>query len=472
MTFTQPIFFLFIAAFFLGWHYFAARSSFRLAYLAIASLIFYSYGNPQQVLALLAVGLISFVGAIVLERYPRYRLPVLAATILLCLGPLVWIRYRDFAMVSLAGLLGLIGVSPAPTALIPEIHVLPPLGISFYTLQAVGYLLDVRHGRLKAARNPVSYFTFLALFPKLLSGPIERGKDLLSQLEKDSLPLSEQGRWEGTRLIAVGFFLKVVIADNLAPFVDSAFSALAVRQNMLYWWVVITAFAFQLYADFSGYSAIAVGLGKWMGLDLTVNFKHPYLSTSLSEFWTRWHISLSSWLRDYVFFPLNRSRLGRRHPYLSLWITMLVSGLWHGAAWHYLFWGGLHGLYNSLERLTGWPNQLKGVRMGIWLARLLVLFQLWTAWVFFRSNSVAQGWQILRAMASFKGGWVTGLDPATAFFLGLGILPEIIYLFHLEQKLVVPERLKIGLEVAFTSLLIAGAVLLRGPGSQFIYIQF
>ena len=146
---------------------------------------------------------------------------------------------------------------------------------------------------------------------------------------------------------------------------------------------MVTAFAIQLYSDFSGYSAISVGLGKWMGYDLTNNFKNPYSSTSLAEFWTRWHISLSNWLREYIFFPLSRSRLGRGHPHINMWITMLLSGLWHGAAWQFIAWGGLHGLYISLERLTQWPNKLKQHRGGHWLALFLVLLQVWIGLVFF-----------------------------------------------------------------------------------------
>jgi alginate O-acetyltransferase complex protein AlgI len=318
----------------------------------------------------------------------------------------------------------------------------------------------------------VHYRAFLAMFPKLLSGPIERGKHLLPQLSREHVSPNERQRWEGTKLIVYGYFLKVVIADNLAPLVDLAFGAPLVRAQSLYWWVVVTAFAFQLYCDFSGYSAIAVGLGKWMGFDLTVNFKHPYTAASLTDFWARWHISLSTWLRDYIFFPLNRSRWGRGHPHLNLWITMLVSGLWHGAGWQFIAWGGLHGLFTSLERLTQWPDRLKRLRGGYWISLVVVWLEVWTAWVFFRAASVSQGLQILKAMFSFNGGWDVRIDTLYIFFLALGFGREAVFGLRLALPARLPAVMRSGLEVVFVSLLIAAAIFLRGPGSQFIYFQF
>jgi alginate O-acetyltransferase complex protein AlgI len=474
MQFTQPVFFLFFLCFFLGWRFLSMRSTLRLVYLVLASLLFYSFADWRQVLILLAVGFSSYFGGIALERQSRFRVLTLITALTACLGLLLITKYSVFVLTNISDGLALLSVKASfnPLSLAIKTNFLSTLGVSFYTLQAVGYLLDRYHGRIKTAHNILHYFAFLALFPKLIAGPIERAKDLLPQLIEDrSLP-NESQRWEGTRLIVYGYFMKVVIADNLAPFVDSAFNALAVRQNSIYWWVVITAFAFQLYCDFAGYSAIAVGLGKWMGYDLTMNFRHPYLSTSLAEFWTRWHISLSNWLRDFVFFPLNRSRVGRGHPYLNLWITFLVSGVWHGAAWTFILWGGLHAIYNSLERLTQWPNWLKRTRWGHWVALFLVLIQVWTGWVLFRASSVAQSWEILKTLYGFKGGLLTDINPQLFYFLGIAILFEGCSVVQLNQKISIPEGLKNGLEVVFTGLLVVTCVLFRGSGSQFIYFQF
>lgn len=472
MQFTQPVFFLFVLLFFLGWRFFGVRSSLRLTYLVAASLVFYSYADWRQILLLLAVGFISFGGGISVSSQPRFRLPVVIIAICACLGLLFYFRYSDFFSTTLASLLALVDIELSVKPLISGIDRVPALGISFYTLQAVGYLLDVFRGRIQPTRSLLHYLAFLALFPKLLAGPIERGKDLLPQLTADHIAPTEKQRWEGTRLIVTGYFVKVVIADNLAPFVNTAFNAVAVRQNSLYWWVVVTAFAFQLYCDFGGYSAIAVGLGKWMGYNLTTNFKHPYLATSLAEFWTRWHISLSNWLRDYIFFPLNRSRAGRGHPYINLWITMLISGLWHGAAWQFILWGGLYGLYTSIERLTQWPIKLKQSRWGQWAAWFLVILQVWVAWVFFRSASIAQGWQIIRTMFSFKGELAANFNPSYLFFLALGICRELYNLLHHRLQFNIPSSLRAGLEVVFIAILLVASILLRGPGSQFVYFQF
>lgn len=472
MQFTQPVFFLFIIVFFLVWRLFSAQSEYRLIFLVIASFVFYSFGDWRPALVLAGVGLASFLGGLGLESHRPQRRLVLAAALVVSLAPLAVLKYRGFISTNLNDLLGLVGIKTIVSAQAASAAHLPLLGISFYTLQAVGYLLDVYHRRIQPARSLVQYFAYLAMFPKLLSGPIERGKDLLPQLIEPHIAPDESQRWEGTKLIVYGYFLKVVIADNLAPLVDAAFGAAEVRQQSLYWWVVVTAFAFQLYCDFSGYSAIAVGLGKWMGYDLTVNFKHPYTASSLADFWARWHISLSNWLRDYIFFPLNRSRWGRGHPHLNLWITMLVSGLWHGAGWQFIAWGGLHGIFNSLERLTQWPGRLKRLRGGHGVAMLIVWLEVWTAWVFFRAASVSQGVQILKIMFSFNGGWVLHIDVLYFFFLGLGVLREAAFGLHLTFPRQLPARVRSGIEVTFVGLLVAAAVFLRGPGSQFIYFQF
>jgi D-alanyl-lipoteichoic acid acyltransferase DltB (MBOAT superfamily) len=472
MQFTQPIFFIFVVCFFVGWRWIDPRSNFRLTYLVIASFIFYSWADWRHLLVLIAVGLISFWGAIGMENRPRAKLPLLVGAVAASLGILLAFKYAVFLAANLESLLALFGWKLAHKTITVGVNRVPPLGISFYILQSVGYLLDVYAGRLQPTRDVTHYFAYLALFPKLLAGPIERGKDLLPQLAADRLSPTERQRWEGTKLIVFGYFTKVVIADNLAPFVDAAFNAPTVRGESLYWWVAVTAFAIQLYSDFSGYSAIAVGLGKWMGYDLTLNFNHPYTAASLAEFWARWHISLTNWLKEHIFFPLCRSRLGRSRPHLNMWITMLLSGFWHGAAWHFIAWGGLFGLFISLERWSQWPNKLKRYRGGYWAALFLVMVQVWVGWVFFRAASLSQGLQIVQVMFRFRGGLDLRTNLAYLIFLSLGIVPEIYSLLHVGQKPLIPTVLKNRLEVVFVSLLMVATVLLRGPGSQFIYFQF
>jgi alginate O-acetyltransferase complex protein AlgI len=472
MQFNQPIFFLFVFCFIIGWRWINPRSDFRLTYLVFASLIFYSWAGWRPLCVLILVGVVSFCGGVGIGTISRYKRFFLLGTIFVNTGILFLFRYSDFLAANLEALFAYFKVHLALRLVFSGINRLPILGIGFYVLQSISYVLDSYYGRIQPTSKIIPYFAYLSMFPKLLAGPIERGRHLLTQLVAPILPTTEKQRWEGTRSIVYGYFLKVVIADNLSPFVDAAFNNPRVSSVSLFWWVSVTAFAIQLYCDFSGYSSIAVGLGKWMGYDLTINFKNPYSTTSMAEFWTRWHISLSSWLRDYIFFPLNRSRLGRGRPHLSMWITMVVSGLWHGANWNFIAWGGIQGMYISLERLTQWPSRLKRYRGGILLASVLVLLQIWVGWAFFRANNLTQGFQIVKTMLSFQGGWQLSMDPNYIFFLSMGIVREIIALLHFNTKPWIPAVLKNGVEVCFISLLMVACVLLRGPGSQFIYFQF
>ncbi len=472
MQFNQPVFFLFAVCFFIGWWAFRRRGRERLVYLVLASLIFYSWADIRQCLVLIAVGMIGFYGGLGIETRPNYKRLFGFGSITCITGILFVFRYSGFTSSNLEALFAHFKIHLALIPIFSGANHLPVLGIGFYTLQSISYILDVSYGRLPPTRSLVHYFAYLSMFPKLMAGPIERGKHLLTQLEAEPPVVTEAQRWQGTKWIVSGYFLKAVIADHLAPYVDTAFNNPRVATSSLFWWVAVTAFAFQLYCDFSGYSAIALGLGKWMGYDLTANFKNPYSSTSLAEFWIRWHISLSSWLRDYIFFPLNRSRLGKGRPHLSIWITMLVSGLWHGANWTFITWGGLHGLYISLERLTLWPNRLKRLRGGIWLASFLLLLQVWVGWAFFRAENLAQGWQIVKTMFSFQGGWHVRMDLNYRLFLVLGIGWEGLAVLRRNIHFRAPAVLSNSLEVCFISLLMVACVLLRGPGSQFIYFQF
>jgi alginate O-acetyltransferase complex protein AlgI len=472
MQFNQPVFFLFAVCFFIGWRWFRPNDRERLVYLVLASFLFYSWADIRQCLVLLVVGVVSFIGGLGIQTRPGYKRFFMSGSIGMVAGILFLYRYSGFAASNLEALFLHFDIHLALRPVFSGMNRIPALGIGFYTLQAISYMLDVYQDRLQPTRSFVHYFAYLSMFPKLLAGPIERGKHLLTQLAAEIPAPTEAQRWEGTKSIVYGYFLKAVIADHLAPYVDTAFNNPRVAASSLFWWVSVTAFAIQLYCDFSGYSSIALGLGKWMGLDLTVNFKNPYTSTSLAEFWTRWHISLSNWLRDYIFFPLNRSRLGKGRPYLAMWITMLVSGLWHGANWTFIAWGGLHGLYISLERLTQWPNRLKRLRGGLWMAWLLVLFQVWVAWIFFRAGSLSQGVQIVKTLFSFQGGWHLPMDANYVLFLALGLSRELFALVRFPYAARIPAVLKNGAEVCFVSLLLAACVLLRGPGSQFIYFQF
>ena len=336
--------------------------------------------------------------------YPRYKVLFLIFSICGNVGSLAIFKYSSFIAENVDAFLSLLGFDVYLKSNIPQFMLILPVGISFYTFQSMSYTIDIYRGQLRPTRNVLHFFAYLSMFPQLVAGPIIRARDLLPQLKQNN-KTTEQDRWEGLKLITHGFFKKVVIADNLAPLVNRAFNNPDPSNSSVYWWLAVTAFAFQIYCDFSGYSDIARGLARWMGYNFGLNFNHPYISLSLREFWTRWHISLSSWFRDYVYIPLGGSRKGNIHAYANMLITMVISGFWHGAAWNFVIWGFLHALFLSFERITQWPKYIKMIPgEGRWIASLIVLTQIWIAWVFFRAATMSQGIQIIKTMFSFTGG--------------------------------------------------------------------
>ena len=406
-----------------------------------------------------------------MKAYPRYKTSFLICSILGNVGSLAVFKYSGFIAENLEFLLSVFGIQAAIKANIPNFMLILPVGISFYTFQSMSYTIDIFRGQLQPTKNVLHFFAYLSLFPQLVAGPIIRASDLLPQLTRIHVP-TEQERWEGLKLIAHGFFKKVVIADNLAYSINYAFGNPTQANSSFHWWLVITAFAFQIYCDFSGYSDIAQGLAKWMGYDFMLNFNHPYISTSIREFWTRWHISLSTWFRDYVYIPLGGSRCGKFRAQINMFLTMTISGLWHGAAWNFVIWGFLHALFLMIERFTGWPQRIKELPGGRWLASCIVLVQVWVSWVFFRAESLGQAFHILKAMFSFSGGFEYQFRITGMAFIAIALLRELYFYLQLDQKpFALPVRQDY-LETFVLALLIVSSVYLRGPGSAFIYFQF
>ncbi|MDY0092633.1 MAG: MBOAT family O-acyltransferase [Candidatus Vecturithrix sp.] len=405
-----------------------------------------------------------------MKLYPRYKTSFLITSVLGNVGSLAVFKYSGFIADNLTILLAMFDIEINLRSHLPNFMLILPVGISFYTFQSMSYTIDIYREQLQPTTNVFHFFAYLSLFPQLVAGPIIRASDLLPQLTQVHKP-DEEERWEGLKLIAHGFFKKVVIADNLAPSVNYAFGNPIQSTSSLYWWIAVTGFAFQIYCDFSGYSDIARGLAKWMGYDFMLNFDHPYISTSLREFWSRWHISLSTWFRDYVYIPLGGSRKGTFHTYLNMFITMTVSGLWHGAAWNFVIWGFLHALLVNLERLTQWPSRLKNVPGGRWIATGIVLFEVWVTWVFFRARTFAQALYIIKTMFSFSGGLEYHFSALGLGLLLIAILRELYFYLRLDQKILIPFAYEYS-EVLSQSVLLVACIYLRGPGSAFIYFQF
>lgn len=465
MLFPSFVFLLFAAAFFLFWPLARRATQARYLYLVVFSFFFYGWATWWYLGILIVSGLIDFWAGLSMQARPERRKSYLGASLAGNLGVLAFFKYLGFGIDNLNALLG-----DASQIARPEIVL--PVGISFFTFQSMSYTIDVYKGQLTPTRNVLHFFAYLSMFPQLVAGPIERASHLLPQLEH-ALPVTAAMRWDGLRLIASGYFKKTVIADNLAPAVAAAFGAAHVDSGP-YWWVAIGMFAIQIYCDFSGYSDIARGLARWMGYDFMANFSHPYCAVGIRDFWARWHISLSTWFRDYVYVPLGGSRKGKAAADRNMWITMLVSGFWHGAAWTFVIWGALHALFLTLERHTRWPARLPRGVVGTYLGAAFTLPLVLIAWVAFRAEGVGQMLAIYRSMLT---SWTVDLQAMRS----LGATPLLVFAAVVSYHAVtLPSRRSWTPETGFGSwgerirvaCMLFAILFFRGPGSEFIYFAF
>ncbi len=393
MSFLSPQFFCFFPA--VALVYFLLPQRFRNLWLLLASWFFYLCAKPVYLLFLLFAILASYLFGLVLER--RRSRGALAVCLLILFSLLFIFKYLNFALSLVARGPTAVGLSWSA----PALELLLPAGISFYLFEAAGYVIDVYRGRVKAERDFLLYALFLSFFPQLLSGPIARAGELLPQFRQPH-GFDYDALRRGLVRFLWGAFKKLVIADRLAVLVDTVYAA-PDGFGALQLLGAVLAYSFQIYCDFSAYSDMAVGCGEAMGFSLMENFRAPYFSRSIAEFWRRWHISLSSWFRDYLYIPLGGSRRGTGRKYLNILIVFAVSGLWHGAGLTFLAWGLLNGLYQLLGGLTA-PARRKlrsalrlkedGGLTVLW--QVAVTFLLTTvAWVFFRAGSFSQALSVL-----------------------------------------------------------------------------
>lgn len=344
--------------------------------LLAVSYLLYMQWEPLYVLILLWVTFITYIGARFLEKTKSGKMPFILFLIL-ALSPLFFYKYYDFVIMQLNSLF----VSFREKTELRGLNWALPLGISFYTLQSVGYLFDVYKQRIRAERNWWDYMLFVCFFPQIASGPISKAKDLLPQI-KSERQLNYAQIVDGLKWLLWGMFLKVVVADNLGLRNNLVFNDFQSHGGIELVLCMIS-YAFQIYCDFAGYSFMAMGVGKILGFELINNFNRPYFSQSVTEFWHRWHISLSLWLKDYVYITLGGNRCSKIRNYLNIMLTFLVSGIWHGANWTFIIWGGIHGVFQVFEKALGY-NKRTSVGM-VKSLRILITFVLVTfAWVFFR----------------------------------------------------------------------------------------
>ena len=362
-------------------------------FLLFCSYALYIKVEPVYALILLAVTAITYcAGRLFASNGQGKRRRILCfCLVTLALVPLLVFKYYNFVSSQLGILLGWSGVEIG----LKGFNYVVPLGLSFYTFQAIGYVFDVYYKRINPEYNWWDYMLFVAFFPQIASGPISKAKYLLPQI-KEKRTFSEVQATEGLRLLLWGMFMKTVLADRLGLYVDAVFDNYQ-YQNGLSLALGGILYSFQIYGDFAGYSFMAVGVGKLMGFDLINNFRRPYFSVSISDFWRRWHISLSIWLRDYVYIPLGGSRCSKLRNYLNILITFLVSGIWHGANWSFIVWGLIHGIVQVFEKMLNLSKS--GKSKGGNAIRVAVTFCIVTlAWIIFRMPSLSDGVQLISRM--------------------------------------------------------------------------
>jgi alginate O-acetyltransferase complex protein AlgI len=454
---SMRFFYLFAVTFAAYWC--LRRQTARMVVLLLASIYFYARWNPWLVGLVLGTALFDFWMAIRIEdtQDPRRRRAYLVASLTVTLGLLAFFKYTNFLLETVW-----------PSA--PVLHILLPLGISFYTFETVSYVVDVYRRRLPAERKLLDYALFLLFFPHLIAGPIVRPASFLPQLRV--LQKFDWGRTEmALRLFVLGLIKKAVIADQLARLVDPVYAAPGEFASSALW-IATVGYALQIYCDFSGYTDMALGCAHAFGLRLPTNFDVPYMSLNIAEFWRRWHISLSTWLRDYLYIPLGGNRGSRVATYRNLLVTMLLGGLWHGAAWTFVAWGAYHGLLLAVHRAFPWPRWLDAPALAP--VRAAFTFTcVCLGWVLFRARSLADAGAVYAGLLSPKGGLALAPE-VMAVFAGLF---AVVLAAHLAARFgdveAFARRLPVPLAAgALAAALLAAQLLAPDEGGAFIYFQF
>ncbi len=473
MLFNSLIFVAFLAVVLLV--YPRLRHRWQNWFLLVASYVFYGYWD-WRFLTLLAISTLTdfYVGRRLFRtEHVATRKRLLAVSVCVNLGLLGFFKYFNFFVDSMGAIIEGFGMEPH----MPLLRVLLPIGISFYTFQTLSYTIDIYRRRLEPTDDLLDFAVFVSFFPQLVAGPIERARNLLPQVATPRT-ITRRHVETGANLILLGFFKKIFVADTLAPFVSQVFDdpgAWTSGQLL----TGVYAFCFQIYGDFSGYSDIARGVARLLGFELMENFHAPYLSRSPAEYWKRWHVSLSTWLGDYLYISLGGNRKGTARTYLNLMVTMLLGGLWHGASWTFVAWGLWNGLYLAAYRLTGggkvdlrWPRKLKPV---VWnVVKVIVTFHLIAvAKILFRAGDFGTAWQVITGILAGDGLFVFG---ATHVFLvvAVTVVVDIVQTRTGNHTWIADARPPIRFVVgnAMLALVLAAAVYRVYSNPPFIYFQF
>ena len=390
--------------------YYAVPRQAKNAVLFLFSLLFYAWGEPIYVVLMLFSTVLDYTCGRLVEKYRGTSKQKIGLIISICvnLGLLFFFKYTDFFIGTINGVFG---------ASIPALNLPLPIGISFYTFQTMSYTIDVYRGEAKMQRNIISFGAYVSLFPQLIAGPIVRYQDIADQLNERTHTFDKFG--EGVKRFVTGLGKKVLLANNIGLLWSEISGTAAENLTTVGAWLGIIAFAFQIYFDFSGYSDMAIGLGKMFGFEFLENFNYPYISKSVTEFWRRWHMSLGTWFRDYVYIPLGGNRKGLPVQIRNIAIVWLLTGFWHGASWNFVLWGVFYGVMLVCEKLflLKWLKKAPSV-----IGHIYTMLTVLLGWVLFAFDDFGKGWAFLKVMFGAGAGFVSG----AAMFRILSYLPLLL----------------------------------------------
>lgn len=439
--------------------------------LLLASYVFYGLWNPPLVLLLWISTLVDWTAGnkLAVENDQRKRKLWLLASLMVNLGFLAFFKYRDFLLDNFTTVINSYGYGYQTQTM----DIILPMGISFYTFQTMSYTIDIYKHKIKPAKTFLDFALYVTFFPQLVAGPIVRAQDLITQFYEEKRATTQQFLW-GTFLLTMGLFMKVVLADTLlSDTSDAVFGATSTLHSVDAWTGTL-AFSGQIFFDFAGYSTCAIGIALMLGMVLPDNFKYPYAAIGFSDFWRRWHITLSTWLRDYVYIPLGGNRHGVTRMYAALMITMLLGGLWHGAAWTFVVWGGLHGFYLIVERLLRQKIKLKLNLFSGLLMALLTFTLVNLTWVFFRAREFSIAKNMIASMfwVNNEGEKIIETFDVVKVFVLIGLLFIVHWLMrNTSLKEVSLKTPPVVLAIAWAMMFFLICIA-QGSGEQFIYFQF
>lgn len=446
--------------------YFLAKEKYRNIILLIFSLIFYSWGEPKYIFLMLISIFINYIFGLLIDKSQKVsKKIILIIAIVINLSLLAYFKYFNFIVSNLNNIFvsNIFGAK----------EIALPIGISFYTFQIMSYIIDLYRGEIKVQKNPLKLALYISFFPQLIAGPIVKYHDIEEQINKREVKISKFS--EGVKRFAIGLSKKVLLANILALMADSAFNSNITELSMIHAWLGIICYMLQIYYDFSGYSDMAIGLGKMFGFEFMENFNLPYISSSITEFWRRWHISLSTWFKEYLYIPLGGNRKGKIRTYINLSIVFLATGLWHGASWNFIFWGIFHGFFILIERIK--LKEILDKNKFKIINHIYSLVVVMFGWIFFRADNMKNGIEYVKSM--FSGRLADNLELLAIINNRLYVVLLIAIIFCGPIQEISKKYVKSGKEKSYKEPIIVGALmilcimtLVSNTYNPFIYFRF